>query len=605
MFELQTLSILASESPVGVTPLLILAIGIGIVLGMIIVLRINAFLALITAAIVVSLLAPGEFADKIGRVAEAFGTTAGKIGVVIALAAVIGKCLINSGAADRIVRMFVRLLGEKRCPISLMASGFVLSIPVFFDTVFYLLIPLARSMHRQTKRSYLLLILAMGMGATITHSLVPPTPGPLIIAETLGIDLGMMIMIGLLCATPTAVVMLFLISWFTKFVNIPMRPIEGSEPEPEPLPDDKLPGLLAAMLPIILPLVLISAHTVAKTLADAEHAARLAPDDVASWQDFGATLARSSGDANTPAGVLLNLLPEETQQVLRDRAAAGALSPEDQARLRADLNRLLGEPKTTLAKEWAFARLASWDETRKWVGKASGNPSRAEMERVNRLYLEKAFPERIQPHLWDTPRRRMTYVTSVLGNANLAMMVSAAVALYVLWRQRRPSRAQLSKMVEHSLMSAGVIILITSGGGAFGAMLKQAQVGDAIQALLTGGSTDQLGGIPLLLMGFLVAFLLKFAQGSTTVSMITTSAMLAGMIGSPETIGYHPVYVAAAIGFGAQCGNWMNDSGFWVFAKMGGLTEIEGLKTWTLTVGIMTIVGLLFTILFATVLPLS
>ena len=87
--------------------------------------------------------------------------------------------------------------------------------------------------------------------------------------------LGMMIMIGLLCAAPTAVVMLFVISWFSKLVDIPMRPIEGSEPEPEPLPDEKLPGLLAAMLPIILPLVLISAHTIAKTLANAEHAARL------------------------------------------------------------------------------------------------------------------------------------------------------------------------------------------------------------------------------------------------------------------------------------------------------------------------------------------
>jgi H+/gluconate symporter-like permease len=602
---LNLFSVLAADAPTEFSPtvpLIILAVGIAIVIGMIVVLRINAFLALITAAIVVSLLAPGEFAEKISRVATAFGSTAGKIGIVIALAAVIGKCLIDSGAADRIVRMFVRLLGEKRCPISLMSSGFVLSIPVFFDTVFYLLIPLARSMHRQTKRSYILLILAMGMGATITHSLVPPTPGPLIIAETLRIDLGMMIMIGLLCAAPTAMVMLFVISWFAKLVDIPMRPIEGSEPEPDPLPDEKLPSLLAAMLPIILPLVLISAHTVAKTLANAEHAARLTTDDVSSWQDFSATLAGSSGDTNTPEGTLFGLLPEETRQI----ASQGTtLSPEDQATLQADLNNLLGEPTTSLAEREAFAGLALSDEAQAWVKKAAGSTSRAEVERVNRLYLEQAFPNLIQSHVWETPRRQTTYITSVLGNANLAMMVSAAIALYVLWRQRKPSRVQLSKMVEHSLMSAGVIILITSGGGAFGAMLKQAQVGDAIQALLTGETTQQLGGIHLLLMGFLVAFLLKFAQGSTTVSMITTSAMMAGMIGTPEAIGYHPVYVAAAIGFGAQCGNWMNDSGFWVFAKMGGLTEIEGLKTWTFMVGVMTIVGLVFTILFATVLPLT
>jgi GntP family gluconate:H+ symporter len=477
LVALQSLNVLATEAPAGLHPLIILGIGIAIVIGMIVALRINAFLALITAAIVVSLLAPGEFAGKISRVAAAFGETAGKIGIVIALAAVIGKCLIDSGAADRIVRMFVRLLGEKRCPISLMSSGFVLSIPVFFDTVFYLLIPLARSMHRQTKRSYLLLILAMGMGATITHSLVPPTPGPLIIAETLGIDLGMMIMIGLLCAAPTAAVMLFVIGWFTKFVDIPMRPIEGSEPEPEPLPDAQLPGLLPSLLPIILPVAMISTHTIVSTLAKGAE----------------------------PGSALLQM---------------------------------------------------------------------------------------------------QTY-TAVLGNANLAMMISAAIALIVLWRQRRPRREELSRMVEHSLMSAGVIILITSAGGAFGAMLKQAQVGDAIQALLTGEASAQLGGTKLLLMGFLVAFLLKFAQGSTTVSMITSSAMLASLVGDAAAIGYHPVYLAAAIGFGAQCGNWMNDSGFWVFAKMGGLTEIEGLKTWTFTVGIMTIIGLGFTILFATVLPLA
>ena len=477
MFEPHFLSVLASESPLGMSPLLILAIGIAIVLGMIIALRINAFLALITAAMVVSLLAPGEFAGKIGRVAEAFGTTAGKIGVVIALAAVIGKCLIDSGAADRIVRVFVQLLGEKRCPISLMTSGFILSVPVFFDTVFYLLIPLARSMHRRTKRSYLLLILAMGAGASITHSLVPPTPGPLLIADALGIDLGMMIMVGLLCAIPTAVVILFFVGWLSKRIDIPMRPLEGAGAEPEPLPDEQLPGLLPSLLPILLPVLMISMHTIVSTLAK------------------------------------------------------GA------------------EPTAAIAQ--------------------------------------------------------IENVTAVLGNANLAMLVSAAIALAVLWRQRKPGRERLAKMVEGSLMSAGVIILITSAGGAFGAMLKEAQVGEAIQGMMGHDGTGQLGGVKLLFMAFLIATLLKFAQGSSTVSMITTSGMLAALIGPNADLGYHPVYLAAAIGFGAQCCNWMNDSGFWIFAKMGGLTEVETLKTWTVTVSTMAVIGLMFTTLFAMVLPLT
>jgi GntP family gluconate:H+ symporter len=457
-------------------PLVILALGIAIVIGMIVVLRVNAFLALIVAAMAVSLLSPGPVADRVGRVAEAFGATAGKIGVVIALAAVIGECLIASGAADRVVQAFIRLLGEKRCDVSLMSSGFVLSVPVFFDTVFYLLLPLARSMHRRTKRSYLLLILAMGAGASITHSMVPPTPGPLIIAQTLSIDLGTMIGIGLLCSIPTAIVVLWFVRWLSKRIDVPVRPLGGGRTEPDPLPDDKLPGLFLSVLPILLPVLLITMHTVVSALA-------------------------------------------------KEQAADSAL-------------------------------------------------------------------------------KRVESCTAVLGNANLAMMISAAIALYVLWRQRKPGREGLSKMIETSLMSAGIIILITSAGGAFGAMLKEAQIGPAIQSLSVGGSTH-LSGLKLIFMGFFVAFLIKFAQGSSTVSMITASAMMATLIPSTQVLGYHPVYVACAIGFGAQCGNWMNDSGFWIFAKMGGLTEIETLKTWTVTVSSTAVIGLLFTVLLAKVLPLT
>ncbi|HUV62401.1 MAG TPA: SLC13 family permease, partial [Sedimentisphaerales bacterium] len=138
------------------SPLLILIIGIIAVIGMIIGLRVNAFIALVTAAILISLLAPGDLSQKVSRVADAFGGVVGAIGIVIALAAVIGKCLMDSGAADQIVRSFLKILGEKRASWALMGSGFVLSVPVFFDTVFYLLVPLARSLCRRTGKNYVL-----------------------------------------------------------------------------------------------------------------------------------------------------------------------------------------------------------------------------------------------------------------------------------------------------------------------------------------------------------------------------------------------------------------------------------------------------------------
>ena len=152
-------------------PLLILLIGTAVVVVCIIKLRIGAFFGLILAALLVSLLvsllAPGELGEKITRVVETLGVTAGKIGLIIACAAVIGKCMTESGAANRIVDGFLKLFGERRAPIALAGSGFVLSVPVFFDTVFYLLVSLARSLHRRTKKHYLLYILSIAVGGNL------------------------------------------------------------------------------------------------------------------------------------------------------------------------------------------------------------------------------------------------------------------------------------------------------------------------------------------------------------------------------------------------------------------------------------------------------
>ena len=186
-------------------PLLILLIGVVVVIGMIIVLRVNAFIALITAAMLISLLSPGEPAEKIKRVAGAFGGVVGGIGIVIALAAIIGKCLMDSGAADRIVRSFLRLLGEKQAPTALLGSSYVLAIPVFFDTVFYLLVPLAKALRLRTGRHYVRYIMAIAAGGAITHSLVPPTPGPLFMAGEFHLDLGLVILVGIVVALPASV----------------------------------------------------------------------------------------------------------------------------------------------------------------------------------------------------------------------------------------------------------------------------------------------------------------------------------------------------------------------------------------------------------------
>jgi H+/gluconate symporter-like permease len=231
--------------------------------------------------------------------------------------------------------------------------------------------------------------------------------------------------------------------------------------------------------------------------------------------------------------------------------------------------------------------------------------SKATVERMNRLLFEDLYPEnQLARHGWDTPWRKKADTSKLYGNANFALLVSAVIALLLYVQQRKPSRREFGLAVENALMSGGLIILITSAGGAFGAMLQAAQIGPAIQDMFTGDGGRSLSGIMLLVLGFFMASLLKVAQGSSTVAMITASAIVAGMF-TPDALSFHPVYIATAIGAGSLVGSWMNDSGFWIFAKMGGVTEVEALKSWLPMLAVMGVVALLVTIVMALVLPMG
>ena len=449
------------------SPLIILAIAIAVVFILILRLRINAFIALVTAATTVGLLSPNvPLADVMPSVAQEFGGVCASIAIVIGLAALIGQCLMESGAADKIVRVFVRALGEKRASLSLLTSGYVLSVPVFFDTVFYLLVPLARAMRVRMGKNYLLFLMAISAGGAVTHSMVPPTPGPLAMAATLKIDLGVMILVGAVIAIPMS-----LGGWLfgvlrDRQIDIPLRETQGlTLEELEDLArrqEARLPSFFMAMLPIVLPVVLIASNTL-----------------------------------------------------------TGALGIEGSLR----------------------------------------------------------------------------DVTAFLGNPNLALLASAAVALGLLARHKGYTLAQLAAPVEAALASGGLIILITAAGGSFGKMLVRADVGKVI------GEASQEFGVPILLLSFLLGTLLKVAQGSGTVAMITVSAIMAPLVLDTPP-GFHVVYVACAIGSGSLVGSWMNDSGFWVYKQMSGLTETEALRTWTPLLAVMGVIGYVVTQIAALVMPL-
>lgn len=550
-------------------PFFILFVGVAVVIGMIIGLRINAFVALISAALVVSLMAPGEVADKVSRVATAFGNTVGGIGIVIAMAAVIGQCLMSSGAADRIVQAFVRCLGEKRAPLALAGSGFVLAIPVFFDTVFYLLVPLARSLYRRTKKNYLLYVLAISAGGAVTHTLVPPTPGPLLMAQQLGVDLGVMIGVGALIGVPATIAGLLFAAFLDRRMPIAMRPQPGDE-ELEVIalnPDRKLPGLFVSLLPILLPVVLIGISTVLETVANGERAAQVKPAQVGDLEVLYAAVAVADG---SPLIALKDTLPPRAEATSETVAAA--------------LNAVLTS-RTAIA-----------------TGQNLSRANLAVVEHFNRSALEGALPATaLVPHLWSTPKRKASDLSQIYGNANLALLLSAAIAVLLFLRACRPGKEEFSQVLESSLMSGGLIILITAAGGAFGAMLAAAKIGPAIEQIFPSSSGS--AGAGLLFLAFAIAALLKFAQGSTTVAVITAAGMIAAMI-EGMNLSFNPVYLATAIGGGGLVGSWMNDSGFWIFSKMSGLTEVESLKSWTPLLSVLGITTFLMSVLLSYLLPL-
>jgi GntP family gluconate:H+ symporter len=411
------------------------------------------------------------------RLATAFGQTAGEVGILIALASIVGICLMESGAAYGIVTAMLRLCGVKRAPEGLAISSFILSIPVFFDTVFYLMVPLARSLRRKTGKDYVLYILAIMAGGSIAHSLVPPTPGPLQVADILGIDVFTMMVAGLGIGAASSFLSLVSARVISRLTDVPLRPL-GSENDEGPhgesddgtfdssAPDAASPSspppLFLSLLPIVLPVLLIG------------------------WGAIDA--------------VMKFPLPESLSAVMR---------------------------------------LAS--------------------------------------------------------DKNAAMGIAAAVALQLL--RYTPQSHDRKGVVSRALASGGQIILITSAGGALGAMLRQAGIASAVADL-----TSEVPASMLLVVVFGVTTAIRTLQGSATVSMITAAGVLQGLA-DVNSLPFHPVYIAMAIGAGSKPLCWMTDSGFWIMCKMSGMTDREGLRTVSVLSVAMGLSALLVTLLAATIIP--
>ncbi len=477
-------------------PLFILFVGIIIVVGGIIGLKLHPFLALLAAALVVALLTPipaveqfyvlkgnsAEAALKLAqksygeRIATEFGNTCAKIGILIAMAAIIGKAMLDSGAAERIVRSMLRLTGVKKAPIGFILSSFFLTIPVFVDTVIFLMMPLAKAMSMRLGRNYLFFVLTVVAGAVMANSFVPPSPGPLFLVGELNIPIGLMMVCGILLGLCTITTGYLYAAWANKKWPIPLRDSPDARLEDISLianrDDKQLPGLSLALLPVVFPLVTICVRSFVEAFST---------------------------------------------------------------------------PNVPLTQISIFNRVLD--------------------------------------------------VVLFFGDKNIALLTGGVFALLVLVNQKKTSKEGITAFVHAALMSGGGIILITAAGGAFGGMLQQTGISTRIADLT---KDYQMALIPL---AFFITAIVRTAQGSATVALITASGILSGMAQN-ENLGFNPVYLGLAIGAGAKLVPWMNDAGFWIVCKTSNLTEAEALKTVAPMQTIMGLTGLVLVMIAAQLFPM-
>ena len=158
-------------------------IGIAVLLFLILKLRIQAFVSLLIASIVVGILAGMNSAEIITSIKDGMGNTLGFVAVVVGLGAMFGAILEQSRSAEALANFLLKKFGTKNASWALMITGFFVAIPVFFDVAFIILVPLLYSLQRKTKKSLLLYAIPLLAGLAITHAFIPPTPGPVAVAD--------------------------------------------------------------------------------------------------------------------------------------------------------------------------------------------------------------------------------------------------------------------------------------------------------------------------------------------------------------------------------------------------------------------------------------
>lgn len=417
---------------------ILFGLGIGIIclIWMIMKTKIHTFLALIIATIIVGVLGGVEYSKITASITKGFGGTLGSIGIIIGFGVMMGQLFEVSGAAKRMALCFLNLFGKGREEVAMAITGFLVSIPIFCDSGFVILTPLAKAISRESRKSIVSIGIALASGLVITHSLVPPTPGPVGAAGIFGVSVGSIILWGIVIAIPMLIGTIFFARYAgSKIWQIPTedggwtrdKTYQYSDETKSFYTNDNLPSAVLSFSPIALPIILILLGTVT--------------------------------------------------------AAMGLKGPA------IDIIQFLGTPVVAVG-----------------IG-------------------------------------LLVTIYGLVGNL---------------------PRERVLEEMEKGIKSAGIIILITGGGGAFGMLIRDSGVGKVIAEAMVQTA------LPAILLPFVIATIVRFIQGSGTVAMITAASITAPILASMDV---NLVFATLAACVGSLFYSYFNDSFFWVVNRSIGIVE--------------------------------
>lgn len=451
--------------------LTVAALGIALLLVLIIKVRLQPFVALLTVSIAVGLAAGLSVTELFGTVQKSdavslietgMGGILGHVAIIIGLGTMLGAILEVSGGAEVLSTRLLRLFGEKREPLAMGLTGLIFGIPVFFDVGIFVLAPIVYAAAKRSGKSILLYCMPLLAGLSMTHAFLPPHPGPVAAAGLFKVDLGWIILMGLICGIPAVLAAWGYAAWIGKrlFVDVPQDMVEAAE--------------------------------------------------------------------------------EARAAVTAEKAAAGITAREEPVSLGTVLT-IIGTPLLLILLA-TFSSIA--------LAPSAGRS-----------------------------------VIEFLGHPFVALSIALLMSYYLLGIRRGWSRKSLETVSTASLKPVGNIILVVGAGGVFGAVLKGSGVATALS------DTFHHVGLPVIVLAYLLSLVLRVAQGSATVAIVTTAGIVVPLV---EGQGLSPAQLALiimAISAGSIFASHVNDGGFWMVSKYFGISERDTLKSWTVLESVLSVAG--------------